>query len=251
MSHHYLQFTDVHYRYPGSNADALKGVSFRIVHGERVALLGLNGSGKSTLLLHTNGLCIPDSGSVNVGGIPVTKKTAPLVRQTVGMVFQNADDQLFMPTVEDDVAFGPRNMMLPEEEVERRVSSALEAVGCMELRKHSSQELSGGQRRAVAIATVLSMEPSILILDEPTANLDRATRRKLIEILNTLTHTVVIATHDLELALEFCNRAIFMDSGHITADGQVYDILTDHPLMERTGMDIPSWVGIYKPTLIS
>ena len=237
MSHHYLQFTDVHYRYPGSNADALKGVSFRIVHGERVALLGLNGSGKSTLLLHTNGLCIPDSGSVNVGGIPVTKKTAPLVRQTVGMVFQNADDQLFMPTVEDDVAFGPRNMMLPEEEVE--------------LRKHSSQELSGGQRRAVAIATVLSMEPSILILDEPTANLDRATRRKLIEILNTLTHTVVIATHDLELALEFCNRAIFMDSGHIAADGQVYDILTDHPLMERTGMDIPSWVGIYKPTLIS
>ncbi|MDE5555648.1 MAG: energy-coupling factor ABC transporter ATP-binding protein, partial [Muribaculaceae bacterium] len=170
MSHHYIRFNDVHFTYP-NGYEALKGVSFLITHGEKVALLGLNGAGKSTVLLHTNGLLMPTSGEVNVGDIPVTKKTLPIVRQSVGMVFQNADDQLFMLTVEEDVAFGPLNMGLDGAEVDRRVVSALESVGASDLRTRSPFRLSGGQKKRVAIATVLSMEPSILVMDEPTAEL--------------------------------------------------------------------------------
>ena len=141
MSHHYIQFKDVDYSYPGGGKKALDGVSFRIDHGEKVALLGVNGAGKSTLLLHTNGLLLPQSGEVNVGDVPVGKKTLPIVRQNVGMVFQNPDDQLFMSTVEEDVAFGPANMGLPEEEIRRRVSSALHAVGAEDLANRSPWQL--------------------------------------------------------------------------------------------------------------
>ena len=144
MSHHFIRFTDVHYAYPGGH-EALRGVSFLITHGEKVALLGSNGAGKSTLLLHTDGLLMPTSGGVNVGDVPVTKKTLPLIRQSVGMVFQNPDDQLFMPSVEEDVAFGPANMNLPREEIERRVDEALRAVGMEKLRHRSPMQLSGGQ----------------------------------------------------------------------------------------------------------
>lgn len=217
MSHHFIRFTDVHYAYP-DGTEVLKGITFTATHGERVAILGLNGSGKSTLLLQTNGLLLPTSGEVNVGDVPVTKKTAPLVRQAVGMVFQDPDDMLFMPTVYDDVAFGPRNMNLPEEEVQRRVTDALKAVGLEDTASKAAFQLSGGQRRSVAIASVLSMEPDILVLDEPSANLDLSARRNLIDLLNTFHHTILLATHDLEMALELCPRAILLSEGSIIAD---------------------------------
>ena len=217
MSHHYIQFTDVYYAYPDGH-EALRGVSLRISHGEKAALLGLNGAGKSTLLLLTNGLLLPTAGEVNVGNVPVSKDTLPIVRQSVGMVFQNPDDQLFMPTVEEDVAFGPRNMKLPETEVKRRVDTALEAVGASDLRNKSFAALSGGQKRAVAIATVLAMEPSILVLDEPTANLDHLVRRQLIDIIKSFDHTVLVATHDMEFADEVCTRKITLNNGQIVSD---------------------------------
>lgn len=226
MSHHYIKFTDVHFSYP-DGYEALRGVSFNISHGERVALLGRNGAGKSTLILLTNGLLMPASGEVNIGGIPITKRTLMQVRQSVGMVFQNPDDQLFMPTVEEDVAFGPLNMNLPYEEVERRVVEALTSVNALNLRKKSPMQLSGGQRRRVAIATVLSMEPAILVLDEPTANLDFISRRDLLDLLKGFTHTQLIATHDLDMVRELCGRTIVLDEGKIIADGQTSDILED------------------------
>lgn len=235
MSHHYIKFTDVHFSYP-DGYEALRGVSFNISHGERVALLGRNGAGKSTLILMTNGLLMPTSGEVNIGGIPITKRTLMQVRQSVGMVFQNPDDQLFMPTVEEDVAFGPLNMNLPYEEVERRVVEALTSVKALNLRKKSPMQLSGGQRRRVAIATVLSMEPAILVLDEPTANLDFISRRDLIDLLKGFTHTQLIATHDLDMVRELCGRTIVLDEGKIIADGQTSDILEDTNVKATLGI---------------
>lgn len=224
MSHHFIRFTDVHYTYPGGH-EALRGVSFLITHGEKVALLGSNGAGKSTLLLHTDGLLISTSGEVNVGDVPVTKKTLPLIRQSVGMVFQNPDDQLFMPSVEEDVAFGPANMNLPREEIERRVDEALRAVGMEKLRHRSPMQLSGGQKRRAAIATVLSMEPSILVMDEPTSDLDLAGRRALIDILKSFSHTCLIATHDFDMARELCPRSLLLSGGRIIADGPTEEII--------------------------
>ena len=235
MSHHYIKFTDVHFSYP-DGYEALRGVSFNISHGERVALLGRNGAGKSTLILMTNGLLMPTSGEVNIGGIPITKRTLMQVRQSVGMVFQNPDDQLFMPTVEEDVAFGPLNMNLPYEEVERRVVEALTSVKALNLRKKSPMQLSGGQRRRVAIATVLSMEPAILVLDEPTANLYFISRRDLIDLLKGFTHTQLIATHDLDMVRELCGRTIVLDEGKIIADGQTSDILEDTNVKATLGI---------------
>lgn len=224
MSHHFVRFSDVHYSYP-DGTEALKGVSFTITHGERVAILGLNGCGKSTLLLHTNGLLLPSEGEVNVGDVPVTKKTLPVVRRAVGMVFQNPDDMLFMPTVYDDVAFGPRNMKLPEKEVERRVRGALEAVGLSGCDDMAAYQLSGGQRRSAAIASVLSMEPNILVLDEPSSNLDLKARRNLIDLLKTFHHTIIVATHDIEMAQELCPRSLLMQDGRIISDAPTQEII--------------------------
>lgn len=224
MSHHFVRFSDVHYSYP-DGTEALKGVSFTITHGERVAILGLNGCGKSTLLLHTNGLLLPPEGEVNVGDVPVTKKTLPVVRRAVGMVFQNPDDMLFMPTVYDDVAFGPRNMKLPEKEVERRVRGALEAVGLSGCDDKAAYQLSGGQRRSAAIASVLSMEPNILVLDEPSSNLDLKARRNLIDLLKTFHHTIIVATHDIEMAQELCPRSLLMQDGRIIFDAPTQEII--------------------------
>lgn len=235
MSHHYIKFSNVHCTYP-NGYEALRGVDFLVTHGEKVALLGLNGAGKSTTLLHINGLLLPESGEVSIGGIPVTKKTLPLVRQSVGMVFQNPDDQLFMPSVEEDVAFGPMNMHLPPEEVERRVEKALRAVGCEDLRQRHPGQLSGGQKRRVALATVLSMEPSILVLDEPSSNLDWRARREMIDIVKEFMHTVIIASHDLELIEELCPRSIVLEEGRVAADTTTDQILRDEDLMERLGI---------------
>lgn len=238
MSHHYLRFDEVHYAYP-NGYEALRGVSFQISHGEKVALVGANGAGKSTLLLHTDGLLTPSRGQVVMGGITLTRKTLPLVRQSVGLVFQNPDDQLFMPTVEEDVAFGPANMGLTCEEIEQRVTAALEAVGATELRCRSPYQLSGGQKKSVSIATVLSMEPSILVMDEPTSNLDPRARRQIIELIRTFRHTSLIATHDMEMVNELCPRTLVMREGRIVADGPTDRIFGDRELLESCGLERP------------
>lgn len=238
MSHHYLQFDDVHYAYPDGH-EALRGITFRITHGERVALVGINGAGKSTLLLHTDGLLLPDRGRISVGGIEITRKTLPRIRQTVGLVFQDADDQLFMPTVEEDVAFGPSNMGLTREEIALRVTRALEAVGAESLRHVSPHRLSGGQKKSVSIATVLSMEPSILVMDEPTSNLDPHARRQVIDLLAHFDHTMLIATHDMDMIPELCPRTIVMKDGRIVADGQTARIFGDRALVEACGLEQP------------
>ncbi len=236
MSHHYIKYTDVRFSYPESG-EVLKGVSFLVTHGEKVALLGMNGAGKSTLLLTMNGLLTADSGTIDIGGIPVTRKTLPLIRQSVGMVFQNADDQLFMPTVEEDVAFGPVNMKLPRDEVETRVTRALHQTGIEHLRHRNPAQLSGGQKRMAAMATVLSMEPNILVLDEPTANLDWKAKCELISILEKFRHTCIIATHDLLLARRLCDRAIILADGKVAADTSIDRLMKDHSLLELIGID--------------
>ena len=238
MSHHYLRFDDVHYRYP-NGYEALCGVSFCITHGEKVALVGANGAGKSTLLLHTNGLLIPSQGEVVMGGIKLTRRTLPLVRQSVGLVFQDSDNQLFMPPVEEDVAFGPSNMRLEPEEIRRRVTEALDAVGALHLRGASPFRLSGGQKKRVAIATVLSMEPSVLVMDEPTSNLDPRARRQIIDLIRRFGHTTLIATHDMEMVLDLCDRTIVMKQGRIVADGSTRHVFGDLALLEECGLEQP------------
>lgn len=230
-----MEFRQVRYSYEGSREEALRGVDFKIGHGEKVALLGPNGAGKSTLLLHTDGLLLPASGEVVVCGMPVERKTLADVRRRVGMVFQNPDDQLFMPTIEEDVAFGPLNMGLDAGEVEMRISAAMCAVGAEGLRKRSPMQLSGGQKRAVALAAVLAMRPQILVLDEPTANLDGRTRRSLMSVLGRIDSTCIIATHDLAMARALCTRAIVIDEGRVVADGSCAEVIADPMVADLLG----------------
>lgn len=230
-----LTFEAVHYRYP-SGVEALRGVTFSIGAGERVALVGANGAGKSTLLLHTNGLLTPTAGRVEVCGEEVTAKRSAEVRRAVGLVFQHADDQLFMPTVRDDVAFGPQTMGLPKQEIGHRVREALEAVGAAELADAAPYHLSCGQKKRVAIATVLAMRPSVLVMDEPTAGLDPKARRRLIELLEDLPHTLLVATHDLDLVTRICPRTVILDRGRVAADGPTAPLFADLPLLESCGL---------------
>lgn len=236
MSHHYIKFDHVSYSYP-NGLKALDDVSFLITHVEKVGLVGANGAGKSTLILHTNGLLMPQKGSVVIGDVPITKSTLPIIRRTVGLVFQNPDDQLFMPTVEEDVAFGPVNMKLPEEEVKRRVSESLKAMGAYDLMTRPVYELSGGQKRSVAIAGVLAMEPDVLVLDEPSSNLDPHARRLMIDRVAGFKHTCIIATHDMAMVKELCTRTIVLSRGHVLADGKTEDIFADRNLLDRAGLE--------------
>ena len=238
MSHHIVEVQDLRFAYPDGN-EALSGLSFRIHHGESVAIVGANGAGKSTLLLHLNGCLVPKQGTVRIGDFPLTEKTLSDVRRTVGMVFQDPDDQLFMPTVYDDVAFGPLNLGLPFDEVDARVRAALATVGGEHLAKRPPYRLSGGEKRAVAIATVLSMSPNILVLDEPTSNLDPRARRNLITLLHGFEHTKIIATHDLDMVMDLCGRTIVMHRGHILADGPTRDIFADDRLLDEGHLERP------------
>jgi cobalt/nickel transport system ATP-binding protein len=238
MSHHLVEVKDLEYSYP-DGTNVLRGLSFRITHGEAVALIGANGAGKSTLLLQLNGCLLPRAGTVRIGDLPLTKETLPHIRRTVGMVFQDPDDQLFMPLVHDDVAFGPLNLGLPPEEVEARVDQALATVGALHLKDRPPYRLSGGEKRAVAIATVLSMSPDILVMDEPTSFLDPKTRRQLIELLKTFHHTLIIATHDLDLVLDLCPRTIILKAGQVVADGPTLEILQNEELLESSSLEKP------------
>jgi len=238
MSHHLVEVKDLQYTYPDGTA-ALKGVSFLLTHGEAVAIIGANGAGKSTLLLHLNGCLIPQAGEVRIGDFPLNKNTLSHVRRTVGMVFQDPDDQLFMPIVYDDVAFGPLNLGLPPDEVDHLVLDSLATVGASHLKDRPPYRLSGGEKRAVAIASVLAMSPSILVMDEPTSSLDPKTRRQLIELLKTFKHTRIIATHDLDLVLDLCSRVIVFKEGRVVADGPSLDILQNEELLESSSLEKP------------
>ncbi len=238
MSHHIVEVRDLAYTYPDGTR-ALEGVSFRITHGESVAIVGANGAGKSTLLLHLNGVLFPQEGAVRIGDIPLTRGTLPEIRRTVGTVFQDPDDQLFMPTVHDDVAFGPLNLGLPADEVDARVTRALERVGALALRDRPPHRLSGGEKRSVAIATVLSMAPDILVMDEPSSNLDPRARRRLIGLLLSFQHTKIIATHDLDMVLEVCERTIVVHGGRVMADGATREVFADDALLEASSLERP------------
>jgi cobalt/nickel transport system ATP-binding protein len=226
------------YAYPDGH-QALYGVNLHVHAGERVALLGPNGAGKTTLVLHLNGILEPGAGTVAVSGLPVTKGSLAEIRRRVGIVFQDPDDQLFMPTVRDDVAFGPRNLGLRGAELDQRVIDALDKVGMADFVDRPPHHLSFGQRRRVAVATVLAMEPEILVLDEPSSNLDPASRRELAGILTGLDVTVLMVTHDLPYAFELCPRSVVLSDGVVVADGPTYDVLTDDALMAAHRLELP------------
>ncbi len=238
MSHHIVEAKDLYYTYP-DGTPALKGISFRFTHGESVGIVGENGAGKSTLLLHLVGCLTAESGTVRIGDVHVTPKTLPTVRRAVGMVFQDPDDQLFMPMVFEEVAFGPQNLGLEKQDVEEQVEAALKTVGASHLKSRPPYKLSAGEKRAVAIASVLAMSPSILVMDEPTSNLDPKARRQTINLLNSFEHTRIIATHDLDLVLDVCSRVLVMHEGRITADGPPTEVLKDEKLLQESHLEKP------------
>jgi len=238
MSHHIVEAQDLCFTYP-DGTDVLRGISFRITHGESVAIVGANGAGKSTLLLHLNGYLKATKGTVRIGDSPLLPENIKQARRAVGLVFQDPDDQLFMPTVFDDVAFGPLNMGLPSAEVHTKVKTALETVGAWHLQDRPPYRLSGGEKRAVAIATVLSMTPDILVMDEPSANLDPRSRRALINLLAGFEHTKIIATHDLDLVMDLCRRTLVIREGRIIADGPTGEIMSDEGLLASSNLERP------------
>lgn len=232
-----LQIHDLHFSYPDGHA-ALRGVDLSVCEGEKVALVGPNGAGKSTLMLHMNGI-LGENSPVNIAGLEITKDNLPVIRALVGLVFQNPDDQLFSPTVFDDVAFGPLHMGLPEEEVYQRVEKALADVGMNDFGDRLSHHLSMGQKKRISIATVLAMQPHILVLDEPSAGLDPRSRRSLINFLQGLPITMLVSTHDLRMVHDLFPRMVIMDEGIIVADGSSSDLLVDDELLEAHGLESP------------
>ena len=233
-----LEVQGLAFAYPDGR-QALFGVDLTVQRGERVALLGPNGAGKTTLVLHLNGIHTAGAGTVRVAGMPVTKQNLTEIRRRVGIVFQDPDDQLFMPTVAEDVAFGPANLGLRDTALQERVTEALTAVGMEEFRDRTPHHLSFGQRRRVAVATVLAMRPEILVLDEPSSNLDPASRRELADILRSLDVTLLMVTHDLPYALELCPRAVLLDGGVVVADGPTPQLLLDADLMREHRLELP------------
>jgi cobalt/nickel transport system ATP-binding protein len=233
-----LEAEGLAFAYPDGH-QALYGVDLRIEPGERVALLGPNGAGKTTLVLHLNGVLEAAAGQVRVGGLPVAKANLKEIRRRVGLVFQDPDDQLFMPTVFDDVAFGPANLGLRGTELTARVDASLAAVGLPDVGGRAPHHLSLGQKRRAAVATVLAMEPDVLVLDEPTANLDPAARRELATVLRALDLTTLVVTHDLPYALELCPRSVILAEGRIVADGPTADLLADADLLAAHRLELP------------
>ena len=241
-----LVIEELAFAYPDGN-QALFGVNLKISKGERVALLGPNGAGKTTLVMHLNGILSTLHGKVFVAGKLVDSKDKEglkQIRSKVGIVFQDPDDQLFMPTVGQDVAFGPYNMGLRDAELDEVVTQALSMVGMLEYKDRPPHHLSFGQRRRVAVATVLAMKPEILVLDEPSSNLDPASRRELAEILRSLDITIIMVTHDLPYAYELCERSLILSGGIIAADGKTKDILKNEELLKKHRLELPAGFSI-------
>jgi len=237
MSEFLIETRNLHFAYHDGKP-VLNGVTFTVSKGESVGLIGPNGAGKSTLLMHLNGI-LTGQGTILIQGRKLDKSNLADVRRKVGWVAQDSDDQLFMPTLFDDVAFGPLNMGLDESEVRLRVEEALQTVGLEEATRRSPHHLSGGEKRAAAIATVLSMRPKVLLLDEPTNNLDHTGRRTLIRFLQKHPTTKIVASHDLEMILELCRRVILLDAGKVAADGPARKILANAPLLSRHRLEPP------------
>jgi cobalt/nickel transport system ATP-binding protein len=231
------------YRYPGGHL-ALDAIDLHIGHGERVAVLGPNGAGKTTLMLHLNGLLMASAGALEVAGIQVEKRALGQLRARVGLVFQDPDDQLFMPTVGEDVAFGPLNMGLGRDEVTTRVAQALDAVRMAHAIDRAPHQLSQGERRRVAIATVLAMDPLLLVLDEPSANLDPRARRELVELLAQIDRTLLIVTHDLPFAAELCERAVILSGGRLVADAATDEVLGNARLLAAHDLELPAGLDL-------
>ncbi len=238
MSHIHISLEHVNYSYDASNP-VLKDITFTAHEHDAIGLIGANGIGKSTLLKLLVGLNLDYKGSIRVEDIPVEKNTLPVIREKIGYVFQDSDSQLFMSTVKDDIAFAPRNYGLSEEEVNRRVEYALKSIHIEHLKNRQIYKLSGGEKKLVSIATILSMTPDIILMDEPSIALDPGNRRRLIRILNDFDHLKIIASHDLDLVLDTCNRVILMSEGQIIRDGNTKEILSDKELLEKHGLELP------------
>jgi cobalt/nickel transport system ATP-binding protein len=238
MSHHIIELQDVHYSYPDGTR-ALNGISFRIVHGESVGIVGANGAGKSTLLLQINGTLLPTQGSVSIGETILSKKTVKEIRKKIGFVFQDPDDQIFMPTVFEDVAFGPLHLGWTLENVEQSAIKALKQVNCLHLKDRPPHRLSLGQRRSISIASVISMDPDILIMDEPSSNLDPRSRRQLIQLLKKFDHSKMLASHDLDMVMQLCDRTIILNEGTVVADGKTLELFSNETLLEENGLEKP------------
>lgn len=237
-----VQITNLSYSYPAGRK-ALDSVTFAAESGQKVGVVGPNGAGKSTLLLHLNGI-LRGSGSVTIAGEAVIPGSLRVIRSMVGLVFQDADDQLFSPTVFDDVAFGPRHLGMREEAVSSRVSRALSDVGMSGFEREMPHHLSPGEKKRIAIATVLAMEPPVLVLDEPSAGLDPRTRRRLIRLLVALPQTMIVASHDMRLVWELCEETVVLDGGKVIAAGATRALLSDETLMERHGLEaVPGAMG--------
>lgn len=233
-----IELKDVEFTYPDGRV-ALRGVDLIVGEGERVAVLGPNGSGKTTLALHLNGILRASAGSLVIAGMELNDTSLAEIRRRVGLVFQDPNDQLFMPTVGEDVAFGPANLGLTGADLDERVATALENVDAADLAERPPHHLSGGEKRRASLATVLAMRPEILVFDEPTTGLDPAARRDLITRLLTLEMTQLIVTHDLSLALEMCPRSVIVNEGVVVADGKTRDLLSDPVLLARNRLELP------------
>jgi cobalt/nickel transport system ATP-binding protein len=240
-----IHVEDAYFSYPDGHA-ALKGVSCHLQYGEKVALIGPNGAGKSTFMSMLNGVALPDSGRVVVAGLEVRKENLNQVRRKVGIVFQDPDDQLFCPTVFDDVAFGPLNLGLPSDEIRARVTEALSLVGLTGFEQRASFHLSFGERKRLALAAVLSYQPDILVFDEPSTNMDPLNRRRLINWLHSSDKTILLCTHDLDIVLEVCSRCLVLVNGRIVADGPARDILYDRALLEKNNLELPLALMTYE-----
>ena len=233
-----IKISDLRYSYPDGKI-ALENINLDIFEGESVGIVGANGAGKTTLILHINGIIRNNNGNIKVVDMEMNDKNVRKIRSKVGLVFQNPEDQLFSPTVFEDVSFGPLNMKLPSDEVIKRTTDALEMVEMSGFEERSSHHLSEGEKKRISIATVLSMNPEILVLDEPTSNLDPKHRRELINLLKKINKTIIIVSHDLEAMLELCDRTVLMNKGKVVRDGHTRELMSDKRLMEENYLERP------------
>lgn len=238
MSHIHIDVEHLCFSYEKAHP-VLKDISFHAGENDSIGIVGANGAGKSTLLKLLVGLDLNFEGSVRVEEIPLEQNTLSKIREKIGYVFQDSDSQLFMTTVEEDVAFAPRNYGLPEEEVKKRVDRAIEKVHIEHLRQKSIYKLSGGEKKLASIATILSMTPDVILMDEPSVALDPKNRRNLIHVLNEFDHLKMIASHDLDFVMDTCNRVILISDGQIVADGDTKEILTNKELLEMNNLELP------------